>query len=60
MGVRAAHDQLVEPRRVGRRSSAELEADEVDLLLISPERLANRRFREEVLAAVGAQRPGWS
>jgi ATP-dependent DNA helicase RecQ len=32
---------------------AELQADEVDLLLISPERLANRRFREEVLDAVG-------
>jgi len=32
---------------------AELEANLVDLLLISPERLANRRFREEVLDAVG-------
>jgi ATP-dependent DNA helicase RecQ len=32
---------------------AELTADQVDLLLISPERLANRRFREEVLDAVG-------
>jgi ATP-dependent DNA helicase RecQ len=32
----------------------ELRADEVDLLLISPERLANRRFREEVLDEVGA------
>src|SRR3954466_15689158 len=32
----------------------ELRADEVDLLLISPERLANRRFRDEVLDEVGA------
>jgi ATP-dependent DNA helicase RecQ len=32
---------------------AELEANEVDLLLISPERLANKRFRESVLGAVG-------
>lgn len=31
----------------------QLQRNEVDLLLISPERLANRRFREEVLDAVG-------
>jgi ATP-dependent DNA helicase RecQ len=31
---------------------AELQRNEVDLLLISPERLGNRRFREEVLDAV--------
>jgi ATP-dependent DNA helicase RecQ len=29
--------------------------DEVDILLISPERLANERFREEVLSSVGAR-----
>ncbi len=29
--------------------------DEVDILLISPERLANERFREGVLSSVGAQ-----
>jgi len=29
--------------------------NEVDILLISPERLANERFREEVLTTVGAQ-----
>ena len=30
----------------------QLERDEVDILLIAPERLANQRFREEVLASV--------
>jgi ATP-dependent DNA helicase RecQ len=32
---------------------AQLQNNEVDLLLISPERLANARFREQVLDAVG-------
>ena len=32
---------------------AKIEADEVDVLLISPERLANRQFRTEVLPLVG-------
>jgi len=32
---------------------ARVERDEVDLLLISPERLANREFRESVLGLVG-------
>ncbi len=35
----------------------QLEADEVDVLLISPERLANQQFRSEVLPIVG-QRSG--
>ena len=30
-----------------------IEADQVDVLLISPERLANQRFRDEVLPVVG-------
>jgi len=33
---------------------AQIEADRIDLLLISPERLANRDFRETVLNRVGA------
>ena len=44
-----AHDQLDEPRRVGRRSAALLADDAVDLLLISPERLNNPKFRDEML-----------
>ena len=32
---------------------AQIEADEVDVLLISPERLANQRFRDDVLPRVG-------
>ena len=31
----------------------QLEADEVDVLLISPERLANQQFRNEVLPVIG-------
>src|SRR5690349_12850998 len=33
---------------------AEIDADAVDLLLISPERLANRRFRDAVLDGLGS------
>ena len=32
---------------------ARIEADEVDVLLISPERLANQKFRSEVMPVVG-------
>ena len=32
---------------------AQIEADEVDVLLISPERLANQQFRNEVLPVIG-------
>ena len=32
-----------------------IQVDEVDVLLISPERLANQRFRDEVLPVVGQQ-----
>lgn len=34
---------------------AKLHRDEIDILLISPERLANERFRTQVLAGVAAQ-----
>ena len=34
---------------------AKLARDEVDILLISPERLANERFRTQVLAGIAAQ-----
>lgn len=34
---------------------ARLERDEIDILLISPERLANERFRSEVLADIAAR-----
>ena len=34
---------------------AKLMRDEIDILLISPERLANERFRTEVLAAIAAK-----
>ena len=33
--------------------TARIEADEVDVLLISPERLANQQFRNEVLPVIG-------
>jgi ATP-dependent DNA helicase RecQ len=54
MGVRAAtinsdnqSDWIEVEARIGR--------DEIDILLISPERLANERFRTEVLARVAAK-----
>jgi len=36
---------------------ARVQRDEVDILLISPERLANQRFQEEVLATIGGRVP---
>ena len=39
--------------RSGARSTEQIEADEVDVLLISPERLANQQFRDEVLPVIG-------
>jgi ATP-dependent DNA helicase RecQ len=54
MGVRAVtinSDNREEWASVG----AALARDEVDILLISPERLANERFRTEVLAGVAAR-----
>ena len=54
MGVRAAtinSDNQDEWAEIEKRVAN----NEVDILLISPERLANERFREEVLSSVGAQ-----
>ena len=52
MGVRA---RTINSSNVGEWTAVidELDAGEVDLLLISPERMANRRFRDQVLDAVG-------
>ena len=44
-----AHDQLDQPRRVGRGARRCWRADAVDVLLISPERLNNPQFRAEML-----------
>jgi ATP-dependent DNA helicase RecQ len=54
MGVRAAtinSDNANDWRKV----EASLAQGEVDILLISPERLANERFRKKVLAPIAAQ-----
>jgi ATP-dependent DNA helicase RecQ len=54
MGVRAAtinSDNLNDWSAV----EAKLTRNEVDILLISPERLANERFRTQVLAGIAAQ-----
>ncbi len=54
MGVRAAtinSDNVDDWARV----EAQLSRGEVDILLISPERLANERFRTQVLASIAAQ-----
>ncbi len=42
-------DQLGQRRRVGRHRTTGLAADAIDVLLISPERLANERFTTDVL-----------
>ena len=59
MGVRARTINSANPDEWA-EILAELDADAVDLLLISPERLANRRFRDAVLDGRRAPRPGWS
>ena len=54
MGVRAAtinSDNVDDWTQV----EAKLARGEVDILLISPERLANERFRTQVLAGIAAQ-----
>lgn len=54
MGVRAAtinSDNVDDWTRV----EAKLARGEIDILLISPERLANERFRTQVLASIAAQ-----
>lgn len=54
MGVRAA---TIHSDNVGDWAAIEarLRKDEIDVLLISPERLANEHFRTEVLEAIGAR-----
>ena len=44
-------------RRVGASDQGELERDEIDILLVSPERFANPQFRNDVLPGV-AERVG--
>lgn len=54
MGVRAAtinSDNQEQWEEIERR----VRANEIDILLISPERLANERFRAEVLSAIGSR-----
>ncbi len=48
------HDQLHQHRGLGRHRATQLAAGEVDLLLISPERLNNPDFRDEVLPRLAA------
>ena len=52
MGVRAATINS-DNKEVWKRVEGAVLRDEVDILLISPERLGNQRFVERVLAAVG-------
>ncbi len=54
MGVRAVTINS-DNRETWASVEAALARDEVDILLISPERLANERFRAEVLAGVAAR-----
>ncbi|MCA9759263.1 MAG: DEAD/DEAH box helicase [Candidatus Eisenbacteria bacterium] len=51
MGVRARTIHSDNVKEWGEVEEA-VEADEVDILIISPERLANERFRERVLASI--------
>ena len=55
-GCARGHDQLRQPGRVGQPSRRRSRADEVDILLISPERLANERFRSAGAGRVCAAR----
>ena len=48
------HHQLGQHRGVGRRHQAEVAAGEVDVLLVSPERLNNPDFRDQVLPKLAA------
>ena len=51
LGVQAVSMNSTNPERWDEVEAA-LEEDEVDILLVSPERLANRRFRERTLTAI--------
>ena len=48
------HDQLHQHRVAGSRSTTQIRAGEVDVLLVSPERLNNPGFRDEVLPRLAA------
>ena len=52
------HGQLRQPRRRGTRSTARSARGEVDVLLVSPERLNNPDFRDQVLPAARRPTPG--
>ena len=54
MGVRAETINSSNPTEWA-EIVARIQDDDVDLLLVSPERLANARFRDEVLSTVGGQ-----
>ena len=53
-GITRRHDQLHQRRASGRQVYAEVAAGEVDVLLVSPERLNNPGFRDEVLPQLAA------
>lgn len=54
MGVKAA--RIASDNKENQRDVEEqVQCDEVDILLITPERLKNRRFREQVLARIAAR-----
>ena len=59
-GGAGGHHQQRQPGRVGRRSRTGSTTASVDILLISPERLANPKFRADVLPKVGADGAGCS
>ncbi len=52
LGIRAATINSDQPRRTGRRFDGRSCRDQIDALLISPERLANERFVDEVLLPI--------
>lgn len=54
IGVRAARIDSSNPDDWSRTERA-LQDDEVDILLVSPERLANERFQRDTLAALGGR-----
>ena len=58
IGVRAETINSDQPRGVRDRSCERLEHDQIDLLLVSPERFANERFRERDAPASSRTRVG--
>ena len=60
-GVAGRDGQLGQRRRLAARSSTPSSRDEVDVLLVSPERLANPRFADTARCPLLANAPGcWS